>query len=1165
MQPLRLPPAPYPGLRAFRPEEAAIFCGRAEHRAELLDILAAARFLAVVGASGSGKSSLVLAGLLPDIKGGQLIGVEPETVRILTLQPGLRPFAHLAGELARALTKEIEIEAALRRGPLGLVQLLDEVDNKPDQALVVVVDQFEEIFRFADLSEEDLRREERSSADWPLLDGTQNEAQAFVNLLLATARQTRHSVYVLLTMRSDFLARCDQFTGLPEAISGSQFLTPRLNRQQLEQAITRPVRPYEAAVQPEVVNLILNQISTEQDQLPLMQHALARMWENKKKPSGAGPLILTLDDYSEVGGLASALNNHANSLCDELQKTAGIPLQSIERFFRSLAHHVSANIPPVRRPARLSQIASESGLPIATVRTIADTFRAEGSHLLMPPVNRVPHLQDETFLDISHESLLRQWQRLKEWMDAEWQQRRMAEELAAAMIEWEKVRPDESKGPISRFRSWKLAGEAVSTRLYREAAPILFSSKSPATLPQWARRYGIEWSRLAAFWKGADWWKKATAVTSRAGIGLSFLTLLLIFAVIFAFKQRAEANRERAEADREREFALRERAEAELQRQYAVEAAKRAEQNLQNAVDDRVKLNSDFQKQNQILTEVVTVVARSARGVAEVNTLLEKPEIRPLIPADKQPDVTPDPKAQIAVAGSAAPVQFSMSSRVPRKNPVVAFAWKDRDVRLVAGALDLPTTFAWKLTTAEPQSEPLLFESPALVSAPDGGSIVSFAGDKKLRLITASGATSISADCGSLVTAARIVQQSPLRILFGTAMGQIGVWDGGNGAVPLVFDTKNKGVVNAVDYSPEQNAVLASGDQGWARLWWLPPSREWSEFLKAPISVNDFREKPPIRGATFSPNGRLFVMRIGAAPTKIFGTTEKGRSVSLQHQGPILQAKFSPDGEMLASADDAGRVYLWDLRYSLTKMPPPVVLPGRSAPLNVLLWSPKGDFLLSAGDDGVPLVWQQPAGRLKREFNELPFLLPAHPGGVTGAAISPDGRLIATVGADSVVRVFPIRPTWRGTTQEWGGPKDSPYSGGEDLALLDANDVDSPDFRSYFLPASEGTKGLVSRLNPESFYITARWDYSFTPRSTLRSTKVRLRKLDAQGNPVGPTIEAQPVDWGPPASTGRAFDLSPGARRALGVGDSDTVEMEIPLLAPTKPASRADQPQQSTQ
>lgn len=1153
-----LPPVPYPGLRAFRAEESIIFCGRAEHRAELLDILATARFLAVVGASGSGKSSLVLAGLLPDIKGGQLIGVEPETVRILTLQPGLRPFARLAGELASVLKREIEIETALRRGPLGLVQLLDEVDHKPDQALVVVVDQFEEIFRFADLSEEELRREEHSSAARLLLDGTQNEAQAFVNLLLATAQQTRHSVYVLLTMRSDFLARCDQFTGLPEAISGSQFLTPRLNRQQLEQAITRPVRPYGAAVQPEVVNLILNQISTEQDQLPLMQHALARMWEIKKKTSGAGPVILTIDDYREVGGLASALNDHANSLCDELQKTAGIPLESIERFFRSLAHHVSANIPPVRRPARLSQIASESGLSIANVRIIAEKFRAEGSHLLMPPINRFPHLEDRDFVDISHESLLRQWQRLKDWMDAEWQQRRMAEELTAAMIEWEKVRPDESKGPISRFRSWKMAGEAVSTRLYREAAPVLFSAKSPATLPQWARRYGIDWSRLAAFWKGAAWWKKATAVTSKAGIWLVLFTLVLMGVVIFAFKKNAEAIRER-------EIAVEERTKADDQKQVAEKARSDAESNLKNAVEDRANLNTDFQKQNQILTEVVTVVARSARGVPEVNTLLEKPEIRPLIPADKQPDVTPDPKAQIVVAGSAAPVQFQIPSRTG-KNPVVAFAWKDRDVRIVAGAQGLPPTFSWKLTTAEPQPESLPFESPALVSAPDGGSIVSFAGDKKLRLIPASGATSVSADCGSLVTAARIIQQSQLGILFGTATGQIGVWDGRNGRPPFVlFDTKTKGVINGVDYSPDQNAVVASGDLNWARLWISPPSGELSETFKAPMSTKDFDEKAPIRGATFSSDGRFFVLRIGAGPTKVFSTRGKGSLVSLPQQSPILQAKFSPhgmlssadDAGMLASADDAGRIYLWDLRYPPEKIPAPVMLSGHTKRLNVLLWSPNGDFLLSAGDDGVPLVWQRPAGRLKREFNELPFLLPAHPGGVTGAAISPDGRLIATVGADWVVRVFPVRPTWRGTTQEWGGPKDSPYSGGEDLALLDANDIDSPDFRSYFLPASEGSKGLVSRLNPDSFYITARWDYSFTPRSTLRSTKVRLRKLDAQGNPVGATIEAQPVDWGPPASTGRAFDLSPGARRALGVGDSDLVEMEIPLLAPTKPASRA--------
>ena len=225
-----LPPAPYPGLRAFRPEEARIFCGRAEHRAEVLDLLGHARFLAVVGASGSGKSSLVLAGLLPDIRDGQLIGVDAETVRIVSLQPGLRPFANLADALTTELGSTLQIETMLRRGPLGLVQILDEVENESERALIIVVDQFEEIFRFADMNEAQLAREEQHYSDRPLLDGTQNEAQAFVNLLLQTSAQPRHLVYVLLTMRSEFLARCDQFTGLPEAISRSQFLTPRLDR-----------------------------------------------------------------------------------------------------------------------------------------------------------------------------------------------------------------------------------------------------------------------------------------------------------------------------------------------------------------------------------------------------------------------------------------------------------------------------------------------------------------------------------------------------------------------------------------------------------------------------------------------------------------------------------------------------------------------------------------------------------------------------------------------------------------------------------------------------------------------------------------------------------------------------------------------------------------------
>lgn len=1139
-----LPPAPYPGLRAFRAEESLIFCGRAEHRAEILDILDKARFLAVVGASGSGKSSLVLAGLLPDIRDGQLIGVDPETVRIVSMQPGLRPFANLAEMLARELGADLAIEPVLRRGPLGLVQLLDEVENAADRALVVVIDQFEEIFRFADLSNADLVREDRSYAGQPLLDGTQNEAQAFVNLLLATALQTQHPIYILLTMRSDFLARCDQFTGLPEAISRSQFLTPRLNRQQLEQAITRPIRHYGGSIQPELVNLMLNQISTEQDQLPLMQHALARMWERRKTPVDGAPAVLTVEDYREVGGMVAALNNHGDLLCEELGKPPrSVSLAQIERFFRCLAHHVSPNIPPVRRPARISQIAQETGIAPDTVRAIADAFRAEGCHLLMPPATRVRELKDETFIDISHESLLRQWKRLKDWTDAEWRQRKMAEDLVVAMEDWRRIVPHDSKDPIARFQSWRHAGQAVATRLYRDAGAVFFHPKASATLPLWAKRYGIDWGKLSVFCERAFRWKKMTAVLSQAGIGLVVLSLLLVWALFFALRARKDAdNAQLATA-----AALR---KVEYEKKLVEQARVEAEESLQNAIRDGAGLRQDSLVQNQVLERVINVVSASAQSVPEVKELLKDSEVQPFLVQKTAPLPATDPASrEPVVAGTSSPVQFAIPAAQAGQDPNVAFLWGDREVLLITGAFAIPTSLAWNLTVSKEEYRELPLESPVLVSAPDGRNVLAFGGSKQIRLIKAGGEISISGDCEATVMTARVIQGEPLQVLFGTTAGKIGLWDGKNGKKPLLFATGRPGAVNGVDYVPATRALLASGDQNWVRVWILPAGTGPLTTLQMPSVSVEFQEEVPVRRAAFSPSGRLVLLPIGTA-VKLATARPKGDSTVLPHPSPVTHARFSPDEKILATADDQGRVYLWDIASAPGKIPPPVVLSGHRAKLSRVLWSPNSDFLFTSGDDGVPIVWQQPMERLRGNFNDLPVLLPSHPGGVSDAAISPDGKRVATVGVDKVVRVYPVRPSLRGTAREWGGPKDQ-FGEDGNLALLSAGDIKSPDFAKLFLATQPpGTKGLISRLNPDSNYVNARWDYSFTPRSTLRSTKMRLQKLDAQGNPVGKSVVAQAVDWGPPASSGYTFDLSPGAIRALGLGAGDRVEMEILLLAP---------------
>ena len=209
---------PFPGLRPFESKESALFFGRDEQCDELLARLGRHRLVAVVGASGSGKSSLVRAGLLPALQRGYLPAAG-SSWQIAVFRPGGSPLANLTDALIGASTAEASAAGVNRDGitrllassSLGLVAAAERLLGGAGGSLLLVVDQFEEIFRFRDLSGS--REAEEAAVEC-------------VSLLLGATSQSEVPVYVVLTMRSDYLGDCARFSGLPEAMNDSQFLCP---------------------------------------------------------------------------------------------------------------------------------------------------------------------------------------------------------------------------------------------------------------------------------------------------------------------------------------------------------------------------------------------------------------------------------------------------------------------------------------------------------------------------------------------------------------------------------------------------------------------------------------------------------------------------------------------------------------------------------------------------------------------------------------------------------------------------------------------------------------------------------------------------------------------------------------------------------------------------
>ena len=412
--------APYAGLRPFRIDEDYLFFGREEQTAELVRLLREQRFLAVVGRSGSGKSSLVRAGLLPEVQGGMMQSVG-SAWEIAVLRPGGHPVRNLAEALVEADLYDAEdvetvprLLATLNHSAMGLVEAFRQSDIEPDTNLLILVDQFEELFRFG---QHDSR--------------AQDQAHAFVELLLEASSSRDVSVYVVLTMRSDYLGDCAHVPGLAEAVNRGEYLIPRLNRNQLRAAIEGPAKVGGAAISYRLVQHLLNELGDEEDQLPILQHALMRTWSFWEDDHQGGEEV-DLRHYEGIGGMQRAISNHADEIFDSLPDNRH--RRVVETMFRSLTVKGEDNR-GVRRPTPLGTLVRIADEDPAVLRTVADAYRRQGVTFLMPGEG-VP-LDDDTVIDLSHESLMRVWQRLRRWVDDEAQSARIYQRLVDTAQLWE--------------------------------------------------------------------------------------------------------------------------------------------------------------------------------------------------------------------------------------------------------------------------------------------------------------------------------------------------------------------------------------------------------------------------------------------------------------------------------------------------------------------------------------------------------------------------------------------------------------------------------------------------------------------------------------------------------------------------------------------------------
>lgn len=395
---LQLPSAPYPGLRAFGQNEWTLFFGRERMTDDVIDRIGQSQFVFIHGPSGSGKSSLIRAGVIPQLQ-REHINRELEWCPAV-MMPGSSPMYHFANAIHQALGCDREPDQALvartrmrlNRGGAGLLETLDELDFKNSQRLFILVDQFEEIFR--------LEKE-----------GGLEEAKSFIRLLTDLHQHILPNVYVALTMRSDHLGDCSFFEGLAEVVNATQYLVPPMSDREMEDAIRRPAEIYQGRVAPELAKKMIRDSRHNTDQLPLIQHALSYMWNLASDEQEGGCPTLSLSDYQEsrVGSVTMALSNHAESVLTELCSNDIEARNTTERLFRALTQFDESGR-AIRRRLTLQEIRSEVGGSVESLDRVIDAFKAR-SFLLLEDVSGSGK---EPKIDISHESLIRHWQTLSD-------------------------------------------------------------------------------------------------------------------------------------------------------------------------------------------------------------------------------------------------------------------------------------------------------------------------------------------------------------------------------------------------------------------------------------------------------------------------------------------------------------------------------------------------------------------------------------------------------------------------------------------------------------------------------------------------------------------------------------------------------------------------------
>jgi WD40 repeat protein len=1021
MTDLQLTSNPFPGIRSYEPHEEHLFFGRDQQIKELISRLSSTHFLAITGASGCGKSSLIKAGLMPSLV-KKKAAKDPHNWEVSIFRPGDDPIGSMAAALhetylrtgpdQKTVQDQTDLENVLRSGKDGVIQALKLQNEASDKNNLIIIDQFEELFRF------------KGS-----LTSYHNvvEASHFIDLILTALEQDAIPVYVIISMRSDFIDECTEYTGLTEKINQGHYLVPRMSKDEIRSAITEPVRVCGASITDNLVNRLLEEAGSDPDQLPVLQHALMRTWEHWQQNPGIQKVI-DEHHYEAIGTMSEALSVHAEEVYSELpdQKHQDIA----EKLFKALTD-VGEDNKGTRRPTLMSEICSIAGAKAEEVITVINHFRQPGRTFLMPPYE-MP-LNEDTVIDITHESIMRIWHRLHQWVEEETQSAQLYMRLSKS---------------AELFQEGK-TGLWIDPELHLAINWMENNTPNQA----WASRYDPAFDRAINFLryskkeadleiaKKEERQRRELVRARRFAIILGAASIISIFFLIISLNLMFKAEASEKKALEKEKLAQVESRIAEEQRQESVIQRKISEQ--QQQIAEQQKLITEKQKQYAIQQQNIAIQERKEavhqRQVAET---AENEAVVARDEADAQRKVAIEQK-QIADSER---IKAETSEHNARRLRLIAvaktIAIKSTELQS-SGKSDLPALLAlqaykWNLENEGLTNDPDIFKALSSVAGTplilrvhkdevraidignDGHNLASGSLDGTVKLWNMDNPDQPPRDMntrsyGQNGFCSLSFSHDARLLAAGTYNGEILLWDMSDpDSEPRILQGHTS-IVTQLSFDKSDGTLVSGSADGSVTLW---------DIRKDPVTFRYIEQSTSrITSVCFTPDGSSVAWGNEKGEVKLSNLRSMmAAPVLVQSTGrAVFSLDFSPDGNVLATGDEDGLIRLWQ---SDNPFPQAAELIGHISRVTALRFSPDGQILASCSFDGTIRLWDF------KNTEAQPIIIDDQDFWISGIAFTPDGNRLACCSPDKSIRIRIVNPSMLAgkicgivsrnlTTEEW--------------------------------------------------------------------------------------------------------------------------------------------------